>query len=260
MLDIPTELWPSHGPCGTDKSTAKTLYSLSSYFCEYLKDHTGLVPSSDVLEIGFGSGRTARVLWDYLTPDGSYSGIDIVKRMVDWHADNITPLRPNARFFHANVKNAVYSNAGVVPAEYVFPFADCSFDVIFLVSVFTHMFPSDVANYLREINRMLRPGGFVLATCFLIDDQVMDSMAAGTARHNMRPLVGHLHTWTGASKPAPAEGCIGHSVDNHRAAYESAGLSLVQFWEPGTWSKSDRRGNPIQDMVVAQRPREEKDV
>jgi len=257
---IPRDLWPPRGPCGPRDNHKTTrfqqLYAVSETFCGYLKKYAELVPTSDVLEVGFGAGRMGRVLWDYVSPGGSYSGLDVIKEMVDWHTDNITPRRPNAKFFHADVKNESYAHGPdnqAKPSTYVFPFDDGSFDVVLLASVFTHMFPADVANYLREIKRVLRPGGCVLATCFLIDEQVVDNMASGAATRAMRPLEGHLATWTDAPAGAPPEACIGLGADNHRAAYEAAGLELVHFCIPGRWSG---REQPVsfQDMVVAKRP------
>ena len=51
-----------------------------------------------------------------------------------------------------------------------FPCADNSFDLVFLTSVFTHMFAGDVENYLSEISRVLKPGGKCLITWFLLDE------------------------------------------------------------------------------------------
>ena len=109
---IPRDLWPPRGPCGPRDNHKTTrfqqLYAVSETFCGYLKKYAELVPTSDVLEVGFGAGRMGRVLWDYVSPGGSYSGLDVIKEMVDWHTDNITPRRPNAKFFHADVKEKIY--------------------------------------------------------------------------------------------------------------------------------------------------------
>ena len=52
------------------------------------------------------------------------------------------------------------------------PFADDSFDFVFLTSVFTHMMPHESAHYLREIGRVLAPGGRCVSTWFLLTDEV----------------------------------------------------------------------------------------
>lgn len=53
-----------------------------------------------------------------------------------------------------------------------------AFDLAFLISVFTHMRPADVQNYLSEIYNRLRPGGVVFASFFLINDDALSLMQA----------------------------------------------------------------------------------
>jgi SAM-dependent methyltransferase len=255
MLDIPMDLWPPNDRSLLFQDEAGR-HRTSRAWVGYLKKYTELTPSSAVLEIGFGAGRTARALWDYISPAGSYCGIDVNEGMVDWHSHNITPLRPNVRFFHADVTNAVYRSVGVgsSPAKYVFPFDDKSFDVVFLASVFTHMFPADVANYLREIRRVLRPGGWVLASCFLIDDAVQERMEEGLSKFQFTRIPDHPHTWTG--HPRISEGCMGYSAAAHRKLYKDTKLEIVHLF-PGNWSGVDPRHETTftgQDIVVARRP------
>ena len=69
------------------------------------------------------------------------------------------------------MRNLAYNPNGAQRAEaYVFPFADRSFDLILLKSVFTHMRPPEVSNYLSEVARLLKSEGRCLATFFLLND------------------------------------------------------------------------------------------
>jgi hypothetical protein len=43
--------------------------------------------------------------------------------------------------------------------------------VVFLASVFTHMFPADVKHYMTEIVRVLKPSGRCLSTFFLLNEE-----------------------------------------------------------------------------------------
>src|SRR5262245_42400478 len=99
----------------------------------------GLLPQHHVLEVGSGNGKNARALTSYLR-DGRYEGFDIVARGVDWCRANITSRFPRFRFQHADIYNRTYNPAARWQArDYRFPYADNSFDFVFLSSVFTHM-------------------------------------------------------------------------------------------------------------------------
>ena len=135
-------------------------------------DLCGLRPDDRVLDVGSGIGRVARPLTRYLGPDGAYEGLDIVSEAVAWCTENITPAHPNFRFRHTPVHNDRYNPSGVLQdSEYEFPYDDASFDVVVLTSVFTHMLPAGVSQYLRQIARVLRPGGHALITMFLLNPE-----------------------------------------------------------------------------------------
>ena len=118
-----------------------------------------LSPDHEVLDIGSGQGRVALPLTRFLSLSGSYYGLEIVKSGVEW-CNTVYRSHNNFTFIHADVYNSFYNDAGQYQgSEYQFPFSDNKFDVIFLASVFTHMHPNDIAQYLREIARCLKPGG-----------------------------------------------------------------------------------------------------
>src|SRR4029079_302816 len=92
----------------------------------------------------------------------------------------ITPRNARFRFHHADIAGGAYNPSGRLTAgTYRFPFDDRSFDFVFLGSVFTHMLPEDVAHYLREIARVLAPGGTCAASFFLLADERRGDVEAG---------------------------------------------------------------------------------
>src|SRR5205807_4303831 len=110
----------------------------------------GLRPEHSVLDIGCGIGVMAARLAGFLT-SGRYEGFDIVKAGTDWAAAHITSKHPNFRFLHANVYNRHYNPGATGKGEtYAFPYASGQFDFAFAKSVFTHMMPDAVQQYLRE--------------------------------------------------------------------------------------------------------------
>ena len=94
---------------------------------------------------------------------------------IDW--PQIAACRANSalaehdfRFIFLDVESDMYNPRGAEQASSPrFPFADGEFDVVFLMSVFTHMFPSECENYAREIMRVLAPGGRAVVSAFLHD-------------------------------------------------------------------------------------------
>lgn len=123
-----------------------------------------------ILDIGCGCGRLARYLVD--EPITKYVGFDRHHGMIEWCQQNITPADPRFQFDFAAVKSPAYDHrdgvTGTIAAdEYVFPYKDGEFTGTFLASVFTHMPISEVAQYLKEIGRVVDPGGKVLYSAFV---------------------------------------------------------------------------------------------
>jgi SAM-dependent methyltransferase len=149
---------------------------------QYLKmfiELGGLEPDERVLDIGCGPGRMAVPLATYLSPAGSYVGMDVVKSCVKGCRKRISPGAPNFSFEHMDVFNSRYKRDGSAPAStYRFPFEDASFDFIILISVFTHMLKDDTFHYMEEIARLLAPGGSCFATFFLYDPERLERARA----------------------------------------------------------------------------------
>ena len=134
-----------------------------------LADNAGLKPQDKVMEIGCGCGATALPLTKVLK-DGHFTGLDIDKTSIKACEKNALLKKSKFVFEWMDVYNTIYNPESKTTAQsYRFPYPDASADVIFLASVFTHMLPDDVSHYIREISRMLRPGGRCFFTTFLMD-------------------------------------------------------------------------------------------
>jgi SAM-dependent methyltransferase len=207
-------------------------------------DLAGLQPEHRVLDIGSGIGNLAVGLIGYLR--GSYDGIEVHKEAVDWCRRAITPRQPTFRFHHADLASGAYNPGGqVASARYRFPFPDGSFDVIFLGSVFTHLMPEDAEHFVHEVGRLLAPGGFCVASYFLLDDERRRSIAAN--RSFMTFAVEH-----------PSGVCLLHSARSPEAAvaFDEAFVRRLHD-ESGLRMRAVRRGSwwsglsHDQDVVVA---------
>ena len=159
---------------------ADDFQAMGEHFLDRFKRLCGLQPHERILDVGCGIGRIALPLTKYLDVQGTYEGFDIVPEGIEWCNANITPRYPNFHFQLANVFNQLYNPGGrFQPKEYQFPYADATFDFVFLTSVFTHMLPDDMEHYLNEIARVLRAGGRCLITFFLWNAEVAQLIENG---------------------------------------------------------------------------------
>jgi SAM-dependent methyltransferase len=135
--------------------------------CGYFREFCSLQPQHHVLDVGSGIGRVAIPLTKFLNKNGRYDGFDVVQRGVDWCKENITARHPNFRFRYVPVDNDLYRAGGNSAAGFHFPYDENRFDLAVVNSVFTHMLPEEVDNYLGEIKRVLKPGGVCYTTFFI---------------------------------------------------------------------------------------------
>jgi SAM-dependent methyltransferase len=122
-------------------------------------------PSSDVLDVGCGIGRLAYECAWYLDDDATYVGLDISPTVIDWLNSNYAPRLPGFRFDFLDVYNESYRPTGSIGPEQVrLPYSDDRFDVVCAFEVFMHVSLEGIRKYLREMARVLRPGGLAVVT------------------------------------------------------------------------------------------------
>jgi len=220
--------------------------AIGQEFFGHFTELADLQPDQRVLDIGCGVGRMAYPLSTYLTDQGGYWGLDIVRPAIKWCQRNIARDRKNFHFEHMDVHSRKYHPAGqVAAADYVFPFEDDQFDFICLTSVFTHMLPPDMAHYLKEIRRVLRPGGRCLMTCFLINEESAGLIERGRSQLSFRhPLAGCFTT----NIKVP-ERAIAYREADLLTMLEAAGLSLHGDVHYGAWCGRSTHLS-MQDIVV----------
>lgn len=206
----------------------KRFYALGNRLAELLQTYAGLNNQSHVLEIGCGCGRTALALSKILE-DGRYTGLDIEKKSLQSCRDNQLFRRKGFVFDYLDVYNTEYNPTGIHHAdEYTFAYDNHSFDVIFLVSVFTHMLTDDVRNYIAEISRMLKPGGVCMLTTFLMDK---GRQTGGLSF----PFQEKDHCFYNREMPEVA---VGYWSDFYIAHFASHGLTRTRDVLWGSWRNS----------------------
>jgi SAM-dependent methyltransferase len=225
-----------------------SFYPVGQEYLGYFKTLGHLTPDEAVLDIGSGVGRMALPLTTYLSPQGRYDGFDIGSAGIRWCQQEITPRYPNFRFQHVALKNAFYTKSGADAAQFRFPYPDSHFDFVFATSLFTHLLPSAMQNYIAESARVLKPGGRLLATFFLLTDEAKTLVAQGKSSQNFIYDRGTYHT----TNPHAEEGAIAFPEAAVYAELAKVGLTLEPPVHYGNWcGRSDYLS--YQDIIVARK-------
>ena len=101
----------------------------------------------DVFDFGCGSGRLLAG-WHALAGERSLAGCDINSELIAWAKSNL-PATLDLR---------------VTSPQPPLPYLDGSFDLVFAVSVFTHLSLASQRRWVDELRRIVRPGGAALLT------------------------------------------------------------------------------------------------
>lgn len=218
-------------------------------FFGHFKKLGHIEPGHQILDIGCGIGRMARPLTGYLGNTGRYEGFDIDESGIKWCRDNISSSHPNFSFRSVDVYNKFYrSNGKIKPAEFQFPYANNSFDFVFATSVFTHMFPTDVARYLSELSRVMKPGGRCLLTFLLWNSESAKLVSAGAGT---MPLVPYQDFWVKDIDVPEEAVCL--SEEAVFELFRKAGLNIETPVNYGSWC-GRKSYLSYQDMIVAIKP------
>ncbi|WP_415717672.1 methyltransferase domain-containing protein [Maridesulfovibrio sp.] len=210
------------------------------------REKFGLRPDSKVLDIGCGIGRLSYPLLEYLSEDGAYEGFDTFPVGVKWCTENITPEFPNFRYQHVEIYNSTYNPAAKTKAaDFIFPYEDESFDLITLNSVFTHMMPEDIMNYIKEMDRVLKVDGHIMATFFLINAESNELMDLGKSVHDFFKF-GIFYT----ADPKDPMDAVGYDEKFAVNMFAQRGF-VIQETIPGNWC--GRESNYHQDILLVSR-------
>jgi SAM-dependent methyltransferase len=123
----------------------------STYYADLIVDSFArsgleLEPGMTGLDFGCSSGRVVRVLaaaW----PDIEWHGCDPIPDAIEW-----------AR---AHLPGIAFERSPEYPP---LPYADGQFDFVFAISIWSHFAEGAALDWLREVRRVIRPGGRLLIT------------------------------------------------------------------------------------------------
>ncbi len=165
--------------------TDEDFYQIGLEKITLLKQY-GFRKNSSLLDLGCGYGRLPYAMIASLNYTGQYLGLDILPRHIRWCQDVLTSRHPHYRFAVIDVQNDRYNPQGLMDARaFTFDLPAACFDFVCLFSVFTHMHEPEIAHYLSEILRVLKPDGKCLATFFLYDEDRLSLINAPDHLFNM---------------------------------------------------------------------------
>ena len=123
----------------------------------------------------------------FLGENGKYMGIDVSKEYIEFCRTHYPDSR--FEFIHLETNNAYYS-PGKGDSRLGWPIASNTVDFTTALSVWTHFNENDATFYLKEINRVLKPGGKAIVTFFLLDDLCRSGVSTRSGQagkfHTMR--------------------------------------------------------------------------
>jgi SAM-dependent methyltransferase len=129
-----------------------------------------------VFDFGCGCGRLARQMIQQQPRPNRYLGIDLHPGMIEWCQKNLAPHASGFEFRHHDVLYPEWNPGEGKPEVTPFPIEGGACTLVIAYSVFTHLIQAHAEYYLREVARILAPGGTFEATWFLFDKQLFPMM------------------------------------------------------------------------------------
>jgi SAM-dependent methyltransferase len=208
-----------------------------------------------ILDVGCGRGLLGIASEPFLSGSGRYVGIDVVKSHIDFCRSHYTA--PDFEFIHFNVCNPVYAPYQET-LQSQWPLDSSTFDLVTALSVWTHLSERDALFYMREVNRVLKPGGKAIITVFLLDELYERSLSMrsnGLGRYHMtsqkkwifdQPAYGSSAWFCRGWARVPESAIAITNAALHRLT-SIAELELIQYYH-GNWKEVP--GVFFQDVLV----------
>lgn len=224
-------------------------------FQTLIYQHLHKKSGANILDIGCGTGLLGISAEPYVSHNGSYTGIDVMKKDIDFCKSNY-PF-DNYRFIHHNVANPTYAKDQ--PDEHMtWPLENSSFDMLTALSVWTHLSEKDALFYFEEVERVLVKGGKAIITCFLLNDYYQASLSNRSNRRGRFNATTQDHwifdvsaygsdNWFTTKWTKSPEDAIACTEVGLNKMIKQTSLKLIKFL-PGSWR--EKPGVYFQDVLI----------
>lgn len=176
----------------------------------------------EILDFGCGCGRVLRHL-EPLASRTRICGVDINSASIAW-----------------TKKNLPFAETRLCPLEPPLAYAAGTFDLIYALSVFTHLPESLQFAWMNEMARLLRPGGLLFFTAHGVS-------YASHLQDNERRAFGAGHLIVRRAATAGSNWCGAYHPRSWVEANMLDGFRLLEHVPEGA------RGNPHQDFYLLER-------
>lgn len=120
---------------------------------------TGLKPEDKFLDLGSGALRCGLAVIPYLNKENYYA-IDINQFLLeDGYNYEIIPNKLDEKFPKKNI---------IITSDFDATLFNVLFDYVFSFSLWTHLKLSECEKCLKQVSKILKPGGVYFTTCFIV--------------------------------------------------------------------------------------------
>ncbi|MCB0371983.1 MAG: class I SAM-dependent methyltransferase [Flavobacteriaceae bacterium] len=121
-------------------------YKEAQYIANHLKKHKELKDVT-ILDWGCGPARIIRHFPKIATQNCSFYGTDYNKKSITWNSENLPDIQFNLNTIEASL-----------------PYKNDFFDIIYSLSVLTHLSEKQHYEWIKELKRILKPHGILYIT------------------------------------------------------------------------------------------------
>lgn len=213
---------------------------------------------NNILDAGCGTGLLGIASEPFVAQGGNYTGIDVMTEDIRFCREHY-PF-DNYHFIHMDVGNPTYAakqSSELKP----WPIDNGSQDLVTALSVWTHLNERDARFYMKEVSRVLKPGGKAIITFFCLDGEYENSLPGRTnekGRFHNTPQTDWIfdinaygsENWFTTKLVNQPEDAIAVTKAGIDLLLSEADLRIAKYY-PGNWK--EKPGVFFQDIFVLEK-------